>query len=178
MADLNLSNELFAGALIYFAEFASGTSDTATKPASNSALWKELAAVESWRPKAIKVTEEASVPSATGWAQEKREYTVADMFEVTTRRTTEVFQRIQFGLQNAVTPGTAQTPFVKADRKVSGWVKVQLRQHTGTDRYVLDFYADVRVLGDPPAAERGTQKPQMELYVRTDTTLNAFNIPI
>jgi hypothetical protein len=177
MSDLNLSSEIFAGALIYFAEYGAATSDPTTKPASNSALWKELAAVESMKPKSIKVTEDASVPCSTGWEQQEREYTLADFFEVTTRRTTELFQRMQFGLAGAITAGTAQTPFVTADRKVTGWVKVQLRQHIGTDRYVLDFYSDVRVLGDPPAAEKGTQKPNLKFYVRRDTALNAFNIP-
>ena len=74
-------------------------------------------------------------------------------------------------------PGTPQTPFVTVDRKVTAWIKVQLRQHIGTDRYVLDFYGDIRVLGDPPAAEKATQKPNLELYVRRDTLLNAFDIP-
>jgi len=177
MAELALSSELFAGALIYFAEYGAATSDLVTKPASNSALWKELACCESMKPKSIKVTEEAAVPSSTGWEQQKREYTLGDLFEVTTRKTTEVFMRMQMGLAAAIVAGTAQTPFVTGDRKVSGWIKVQLRQHLGTDRYVLDFYADVRVLGDPPAAEKGTQKPNLELYVRRDTLLNAFNVP-
>lgn len=177
MAELPISNELFAGALIFIAEYGAGTSDPATKPASGSALWLELAACESLKPKAVKVTEEATVPSATGWTQEKREYTLADLFEVTTRKTTSLYQRLQFGLAAAIVQGTAQTPFVAGDRKVSAWVKIQLRQHIGTDRYVLDFYADIRVLGDPPAAEKGTQKPNLEFYVRRDTTLNAFNIP-
>lgn len=177
MSELNLSSELFAGALIYIAEYASGTSDPSTKPASNNAAWKELACVESFKPKSVKVTEAAMVPSAIGWEQQKREFTVADMFEATTRKTTEVYQRLQMGLAGAITAGTAQTPFVTADRKVSGWVKVQLRQHIGTDRYVLDFYADIRLAGDPPAAEASTQKPNLEFYVRRDTSLNAFNIP-
>lgn len=177
MSDLALSSELFAGALIFIAEYGAATSDLVTKPASNSVLWKELGAVESMKPKSVKVTEDADVPSTTGWETQKREYTVADLFEVTTRRTTELYQRMQFGLAGAVTAGTAQTPFVTADRKVSGWVKIQLRQHIGTDRYVLDFYADIRVMGDPPAAEKGTQKPNLEFYVRRDTALNAFNIP-
>ncbi len=177
MSKLALSAELFAGALIYIAEYGAATSDAVTKPASNSALWKELAACESMKPKAVKFTEEADVPSATGWEQQKREYTLADMFEVVTRETTELYQRLQFGLEDAVTPGTPQTPFVTVDRKVTAWIKVQLRQHIGTDRYVLDFYGDVRVLGDPPAAEKATQKPNLELYVRRDTLLNAFDIP-
>ena len=57
MSELTYSAELFAGALIYIAEYGAATSDATTKPASNSALWKELACVESMKPKAIKVTE-------------------------------------------------------------------------------------------------------------------------
>jgi len=177
MANLALSTELFAGALIFFAEYGAATSDPVTKPASNSALWKELACCESMKPKSVKVTEEADVPFAGGWEQQKREYTIADLFEVITRTTTELYQRMQMGLAAAIVAGTAQTPFVTSDRKVTGWLKIQLRQHIGTDRYVLDFYADVRVLGDPPAAEKGTQKPNLEFYVRRDTLLNAFNVP-
>lgn len=177
MAYLNLTSELFAGALLYVAEFGAATSDAVTKPASNSALWKELAYVESLKWKDVKVTEEAAVPCATGWEQLKREYTIADLAEVVTRSTTELYQRLQFGLAGAVTAGTAQTPFVVADRKVTAWVKIQLRQHIGTDRYVADIYCDLRKFGDAPAAEKGTQKPSFELYVRRDTLLNAFNIP-
>ena len=117
------------------------------------------------------------MPGASGWEQQKREYTIADLFEVTTRKTTELYQRLQFGVAAAIVAGTAQTPFVTGDRKVTAWVKIQLRQHIGSDRYVLDMYCDIRVLGDPPAAEKGTQKPNLEFYVRRDTLLNAFNIP-
>ena len=174
---LDLSAELFAGAIIYIAEYAAATSDPATKPIAASALWKELASIESLKPKSVKHTENVDVPGASGWEQQKREYTLADMFEVTTRDTTELYHRLQFGLEDAIVQGTAQTPFAVVDRKVSGWVKVQLRQHIGTDRYVLDFYSDIRVLGDPPAAEKGTQKPNLEFYVRRDTTLNSINLP-
>lgn len=174
---LPLSAELFAGAIIYIAEEATGTSDTATKPIAASALWKELGSIESMKPKAVKHTENVDIPGASGWEQQKREYSLADIFEVVTRDTTELYQRLQFGLEDAIVQDTAQTPFTVVDRKVSGWVKVQLRQHIGTDRYVLDFYADIRVMGDPPAAEKGTQKPNLELYVRRDTTLNSINFP-
>ena len=47
MSKLNLSTRLFAGAIVYFAEEAAATSDTATKPASDSALWKEVGSVQS-----------------------------------------------------------------------------------------------------------------------------------
>lgn len=174
---LNLSAELFAGAIIYIAEEATGTSDTATKPLVASALWKELASIEILKPKAVKHTESYDVPGSNGWEQKKNEYTLADMFEVTTRDTTELYQRLQFGLENPIVQGTPQTPFAMVDRKASGWVKIQLRQHVGTDRYVLDFYADIRVLGDPPAAEKGTQKPNLEFYVRRDTALNSLDLP-
>lgn len=177
MSELNLSAELFAGALIYIAEYGAATSDTVTKPASASALWKELACCESMKPKAVKYTETVDCPSATGWEQQKREYTLADMFEVVTRKTTELYQRLQFGLEDAIVADTPQTPFVTVDRKITAWIKIQLRQHTGTDRYVADFYADIRILGDPPAAEKKTQTPNLEFYVRRDTALNAFNIP-
>ena len=177
MTPLALSSELFAGAIINLAIFASGTSDPATKPASGSGLWLELATCEKVQQKAVKVTEDAVVPGAMGWESQKREYTIADMFEVTTRATTGLYNQLQFGLASPIVAGTAQTPFVTTERKVSGWVKIQLRQHIGTDRYVLDMYCDIRISGDPPPADKATQKPNMEFYVRKDTTLNAWNLP-
>jgi len=176
MPNLALSSELFAGALINLALYITGTSDETTKPISSSALWLELARCSSLKPKATKVSEDVDVVTATGWAVRKREYTVADMFEVVTEMTTGLYQQLQFGLAASITAGTAQTPFITADRMVKAWMKVQLRQHTGTDRYVLDCLTEIRVLGDPPAAEKKTQQPNLEFYV-IPSTLNAFNLP-
>lgn len=177
MPDLARSSEIFAGALIFVSVLATGTSDATTKPISSSNLWLELAAVESLKPKAIKYSEEVVVPFAGGWEQQKREYTLADSYEVVTRRTTSLYQQLQFGLGSAIVAGTAQTPYVNADRKVLAWVKVQLRQHIGTDNFVLDNWCEIRVMGDPPAAEKATQKPNLEFFVLKGTTLNAVNFP-
>lgn len=177
MDPLPLSAELFAGALVHIALESSGVSDSETKPASDNSAWKELCCVESWAHRQVTVEEEVDCPDPdTGWRTGKRVYALGDRFEVVTRKTTGLYQQLQFGLENALAEGVAQTPFVKADRMVRGWVKVQLRQHIGTDRFVFDCWCEIRVLGDPPNAEKATQKPNLEFYaLRSD--LNSFVIP-
>ncbi len=175
--ELDLSTTLFAGALVFIALENTGTSDAATKPAAENAAWKELCCVESWAHRQVNHEEERDCPDPdTGWRTGKEVYTLGDRFEVTTRRTTGLYQRLQYGVENALAAGVAQTPFVVADRMVRAWIKVQLRQHIGTDRFVLDCWCEVRVLGDPPAATKAVQKPNLEFYA-LKSTLNAFNIP-
>lgn len=178
MADeLDLSATLFAGALVFIALEEASVADKVTKPAAANAAWKELCCVERWAHKLVTHEEEKDCPDPdTGWRADKDVFTLGDRFEVVTRRTTGLFLRLEYGVANPLVAGVPQTQFVKADRRVRGWVKVQLRQHIGTDRFVIDTWCDIRVLGDPPEAVKGVQKPNLEFYA-LKSSLNAFNIP-
>ncbi|WP_193214931.1 hypothetical protein [Luteolibacter marinus] len=176
MALLALSEKLFAGKIIYIALEASGTSDLATRPVSGSALWLELAGVNSAVHKPVKVREEFDeVDANLGWRQGVDEYTVADPFEIKTRYTTELFDRMRYGLAGAIVQDTPQTPFVKSDRKLRGWVNLQERKHDGEDRNTLAIFCEIRAM-DPPPSEKKTQEPMFELWP-IYSTLQTVNFP-
>jgi hypothetical protein len=176
MSKLSYSTRLFAGAIVYFAEESAGISDASTKPAYNHASWKEIGAVQSLKHTAETQEEKYSAPDADrGWINLKDVFTLADIFELKTREVSELVHRLGYGTSAALVQGTAQTPFIAADRKVCGWIKIQQRKAGGTDHARLDIWCEVR-LKDDPATEKKTQEPTLELYVLS-STLNAVLLP-
>jgi hypothetical protein len=178
MAKLSFSEQLFAGAIIYFAEYASGTSDAATKPAAENAAWKQIGMVDILKHNPKNYTEEYSeLDPNLGWIDRKFEATLADLYDLTSRETTELHHRLDFGVVNAMVQGTAQAMGAKPERMVRGWIKVQLRQ-TGApakDRVIWDRFVEVR-LKDSPAAEKKIQVPVLELWC-LPSTLNSVVLP-
>jgi hypothetical protein len=175
MAKLALSTRLFAGAIVYLAEEAVSTSDAATKPSAESAAWLEVGLVQTLKHAPDVLTEPYSEITANGWRNLKDEYTLADVFELTTREVSELFHRLQMGTNAALVAGTAQAPFTKSDRKIRGWIKLQHRQHSGTDRLRMDVFCEIR-LKTPPDIEKKTVEPVFELYV-LNSSLNSVIIP-
>ena len=175
MSKLNLSTRLFAGAIVYFAEEATGTSDVATKPASNSALWKEVGSVQSLVHNPDVQEEKFSECGANGWRNMKDTFTLADIYELTTREVSELYHRLDLGTSAAIVAGTAQQPFASDARMVQGWIKLQHRMHTGTDRMLLDMFCEVRIK-KAPAIEKKTPEPVLELWV-VASSLNSMVIP-
>jgi hypothetical protein len=177
MAQLAGSELLFAGAIVYFAAEVASTSDISTKPAYNNAAWKELFAVQSFKHKPVKVSSEDDIVTAEGWGQEINEFTVADDFEITSKRATDLFRQLQMGLSGAITHGTAQSPFVTSNRRLQGWIKIQERKHTGTDHSLLDAWIEIRVM-ETPDIKKGVQEFKFACRVlRPFSTLNAYNLP-
>lgn len=173
--DLPLSAKLFAGCIAHFALEGAGTSDLVTKPISGSALWLNIAGINSAVHKHKKVTEEFDeVDANTGWREGKDEYTTADYFEIKTRYTTALFEQLRYGLASAIVQGTAQTPFVKADRKVRGWLNLQQRMANGQDRTVLSVFVELRAM-DPPEDAKKTQEPVFEAWVIFSTLQSQVN---
>lgn len=176
MAKLPNSQRLFAGQLVYFAEFDSGVSDIETKPAANNAAWLEVGCVSICKHNPVNFEQPYSCPDATrGWVDRKDVYTVADMFDLTTEEVSELYHRLAMGVAAALVADTAQTPFAKADRKVTGWIKFQKREHTGTDRDRTDIFCEIRLKEDP-ATEKKSQVPVFELFV-LHSDLNSYVIP-
>lgn len=175
MPKLNLSTKLFAGAIVYFAEYTAATSDAATKPASNSALWKEIGSVQKLDHMPQNFEEKYSEVGANGWREYKDVYALADIFDLETREVSELYHRLDMGVSAAIVAGTAQSPFAASDRKVLGWIKLQHRQHSGTDRLLLDVYCEVRIKKTAPI-EKKTAQPVLELYVIV-SALNSMVIP-
>ena len=175
MSRLPLSAKLFAGKIIHIAIEASGTSDESTKPISGSGLWLELAGVNSAVEKPQKTTELYDEIGADGWETGKDEYTTADVFELTTRYTTALYEQLRYGLAGAIVQGTPQTPYVEKDRKLRGWVNFQERMQDGQDRVVASLWCEIRAM-DPPASEKKTQEPKFELWVKRNA-LASINWP-
>ena len=176
MSKLNYSTRLFAGAIVYFAEYGAATSDATTLPVVGSALWKEIGAVQSLTHKPTLVEEKVDEVGAGGWVENKDVYSVADLFELKTKEVSELVHRLAFGTAAVMVSGTAQTPFANPVRKVTGWIKIQQRQNsTGTDRSRMDIYCDIRLQSEP-AIEKKIQEPTLELYVLS-STLSSVVIP-
>lgn len=175
MPKLDLSTKLFAGAIVYFAERAASTSDELTKPAANSALWKEIGSVQKLDHMPQNYEEKYSEVGANGWREYKDVFTLADIFELETREVSELYHRLDMGVTAALVAGTAQAPFAASDRKVLGWIKLQHRMHSGTDRVRLDVYCEIRIKKTAPI-EKKTAQPVLELYA-VASTLNSMVIP-
>ena len=177
MAQLAGSELLFAGAIVYLNPEVSSTSDAATKPAADAASWKELFAVQTFKHNPIKETSDDDIVDANGWGKELNEFTVGDEFEITAKRATDLFRQIQMGLSGAITHGTAQSPFVKTDRKLNAWLKIQERKHTGTDHSLMDAWVQIRVM-EAPEVKKAVQEFKLVCRViRPLSTLNAYNLP-
>lgn len=175
MASLALSQKLFAGAFVFIAEYASGTSDAATKPVYSSNLWLSADNIQSISHDADEFEEKFSTPDPDrGWINQKDVHALADIYRVKLRNMPELVHRLQFGVAAAMVTGTAQTPFANPDRKILAWVKIQQRQQVGTDRSLMDIWCEIRLKADP-AIEKKTQEPELELWV-LKSTLNSVVI--
>lgn len=178
MAKIAYSDRVFTGALVLFAEEASGTSDALTKPAANNAAWKEIAHVEILKHNPKLFTEEFSKPDPDlGWIDDKDEFVMADVHDLTTRERNEIIERLAYGVAAAIVQGTAQAPYTQPNRRIRGWIKIQQRQvgAPAKDRTLMDIWCDIRLKEDP-AAEKKTQVPVLELW-KLKSTLNSIVLP-
>lgn len=176
MADkLAGSARVFAGCLVYVARYSAGQADAVTKPAANSPLWKQIGITFSVQHKPKTQEEIADVPTEDGWREEKNVYTLADYHEIKFQEVNDLYDELEQGLAAPITPGTAQTQNVKSDRSIQCWIKIQERQHVGTDRSVMDQWGIIRAM-EPVAKEKKEQQPALEFDARR-SSLNAFDRP-
>lgn len=175
MSKLALSTRLFAGAIIYFAEYDSGVSDASTKPTSGHAAWLEVGAVQTLEHQPKVQEEPYSEVTSNGWRDYKDQYVTADVYELKTREVSELFHRLDLGTAAEIAAGTEQVAFSQSDRKVIGWVKFQLRQQDGTDRTIQDMYCEVRIK-KAPMTEKKVPEPVLELWV-LNSALTSMIVP-
>lgn len=175
MSKLAMSMRLFAGAIVYLAEEVSGDSDVETKPINTSPLWLEVGAVQTLTHKPTQFEEKFNECGENGWREGKDVFTLADVLDLKTREVSELYHRLTLGVADPLVADTAQTPFASTDRKVRGWIKIQQRMHTGTDRTRMDIYCEIRIKTEP-GIEKKTQEPELELYV-LNSSLNSVVIP-
>ena len=177
MAKLAQSTRLFAGHIVYFAEYASGTSDAATKPIAASALWLEIGAVQNCKHSAEHYEEKWTEVGANGFGTRKDVFTLSDTFELTTREVSELYHRLTLGVAAPLVANAAQTPFAVSNRVATGWVKFQERIHgVGTDRVRADFFVEIRVKTEPDVTKK-TREPVFELFVLASTLNSAILLP-
>jgi hypothetical protein len=83
-----------------------------------------------------------------GHEKVNRSFVVQDFLMLQTREMGELVHRLQHGLAAVIAEGTAQTPGLAKDRKIEGWLRLQGRNLTGFDRFVLDWWAECRLEGE------------------------------
>lgn len=114
-------------------------------------------------------------PSSAG-GFEKVESMIADQdfLEIQTRQMSGIVDRLLFGLNSAIVEGTAQSPHVKKDRKITGWFLVQGRQQggnaSGADDFRLMWWVDIR-LAEKPKYENKALSPKLKVIKK----INALN---
>lgn len=77
-----------------------------------------------------------------------RSFTTQDFVTIKAREMGELAWRLQMGLAAKIAEATAQTPGLQLDRKVEGWLRLQGRALGGFDRFIMDWWCEVRLEGD------------------------------
>lgn len=77
-----------------------------------------------------------------------RSFVVQDFVVLKTREMHEIVHRLQMGVTGIIAEGTAQTPGLQQDRKIEGWLRLQGRNYTGFDRFIHDWWCEVRLDAD------------------------------
>lgn len=89
----------------------------------------------------------APLPSG-GFAKINRSFVTQDHVILQTREMQELVWRLQMGLSAIIAEGTAQTPAAKLDRKIEGWLRIQGRNLSGSDRFLMDWWCECRLEND------------------------------
>lgn len=92
-----------------------------------------------------------------GFEKVNRKFTVQDWVEIEAREMNELVWRLQHGLAAKIAEGTAQTPGTVLDRKIEGWLRLQGRIIGGNDRFLQDWWCEVRLIGGTVADGKVSQ---------------------
>jgi hypothetical protein len=150
-----VQTEILIGGFAYF--IPAGTVVDGTTVAGSSAGKPDTDPATNWTAYSIgdvlnfkfgdeRVDIASLVPLASGgYAKKNKSIVVQDFVTLKTRQMGEIIHRLQFGLAAAIATGTAQTPHLELDRKIFGWLRLQGRQLGGTDRFILDWWAECRI---------------------------------
>jgi hypothetical protein len=83
-----------------------------------------------------------------GHEKVNRSFVTQDFVTIKTREMSELVWRLQMGLTGKINEATAQTPGLAKDRKIEGWLRLQGRNITGFDRFIMDWWCEVRLEGE------------------------------
>jgi len=147
-------SEILLGGFGFFVE-----SGTTVDAQTVSALIKpDVDPIENWTAGALGsildfkfgiVEEDSSFsrPSPAGGREKvNRKFVVQDFVDIETREMAELVWRLQQGFTAKIVEGTAQTPGLAVDRKIDGWLRLQGRVLGGLDRFIQDWWCEVRLV--------------------------------
>jgi hypothetical protein len=181
MADVARKSRLIIGAFAYFInEGASidsvtvaGTAKPDNSPTSN---WLSLGAIEEVKFDDVRSSEKFITPSeAGGYYEEQEDYITGDFINLRTSHMNELVERLQFGLNSVIVAGTAQEPHAAHTRQVNGWLKIQGRKLSGSDEFIMDWWAKL-TLADKLTMNDKTLRPVLR-FQKLTSTLNTVVFP-
>lgn len=148
--------EIFIGGFAYFLESGvtvdSQTVSATVKPdASPTTNWTDatLGTVLDFKYGNKSIESNFLRPLPSGGREEvNRSFVTQDFVTIKTREMGELVHRLQMGVTAIIAEGTAQTPGLQLDRKIEGWLRLQGRALSGFDRFIHDWWCEVRLEGD------------------------------
>ncbi len=111
-----------------------------------------------------------------GYTKVNRKFVTEDFLILKTRHMTEWVWRLQQGFAAEINEGTAQTPGAQLDRSISGWLRIQGRQLGGYDRFIQDWWCEMRLAEAPKFADKVTS-PSLRFTLVSGIAGNASNFP-
>jgi hypothetical protein len=141
--------EILLGGFAYFIESGVSGSAATAKP-TTTAYWTagSLGTILAIEYGDEKTDSPYSRPLPQGGFEKvNRSYVTQDYVTLQTREMNELVWRLQMGAATIIAEGTAQTPAALVDRKIEGWLRLQGRVLGGLDRFLQDWWCEVRLEG-------------------------------
>jgi hypothetical protein len=144
--------EIFIGGFAYFIESGVSGASATSKPSSAPLTpWTDgsIGNVLDFKYGNEKIDSPYLRPLPQGGREKvNRSFVTQDFVTIKTREMGEIVHRLQMGVTSIIAEGTAQTPGLQQDRKIEGWLRLQGRNLTGFDRFIHDWWCEVRLEGD------------------------------
>lgn len=127
--------------------------------------WPSLGAISETDFEAEVETDTDYIASLSGgYIKEDDERVLSDYIKFKSRDMSELVWRLQLGLRDKITNGTAQTPFASKVRFIDGWLRVQAKAQDGLDRVVMNVWGRLR-LDENPKYSKDPTKPGLKFQV-------------
>lgn len=144
--------EIFVGGFAYFIENGVSSASATSKPSSSPLTpWTDgtLGTVLDFKYGNEKIDSSFLRPLPQGGREKvNRSFVTQDFVTIKTREMGEIVHRLQMGVKTKIVEGTAQTPGLEQDRKIEGWLRLQGRVLGGFDRFLHDWWCEVRLESD------------------------------
>jgi hypothetical protein len=107
-----------------------------------------------------------------GWINETDTFVVGTVFKFTEKTFTEHYERLFWRTNAPVVAGVAQTPFANARPEIFGWLKIQMRNQSGSDTAICDVWGKLTLTGGSTIDGNST-KPEYSFRI-FPSTLNEY----